>query len=666
MSRRKRSRRAERSQAGRATRQRGPRSRVLAALVIGALVLGAGALAVYLVRAGAPAQGVVAPALPPAPSAPAPPPATYVGRESCVGCHAQAVAKWQGSHHDLAMQVADEASVLGNFADAKFRHAGVTSTFFRRDGKYFVRTDGPDGKLADFEIRYTFGVDALAAVPDRVPGRSPPGAQHRLGCATPLRRADSAGSTCTRTRRCGPATRCTGRAFSRTGTSCARSATRPTCARTTTRRATASRPASPRSTSRARPATALASNHVAWARREGDWQRASTPTAGLAIALDERRNVRWTIDAATGNAQRSRARETAREVEMCGRCHARASRISDDYVHGKPLLDSHRVALLEEGLYWSDGQMRDEVYEHGSFLQSRMFAKGVTCSDCHEPHSLKLTRARRRRVRAVSPAGEVRRAAAPLPSRGLAGRGVRRLPHADRHLHADRSPPRSLPADPAARPLGLARHPERLQRLPHEAVAAVGRRARSASTIRSRSPASRALPRRSTRARGESPERSSGWASSCAMRRSRRSCARARPQRLAAPARSRGDRHARERARRSRSARALRRGRGAVGRGSRAARAAAAPGARRSRSDGAHRSGARARVGAGGRAGALRSARRWSRASPSGSPCRASTPIAPRRTRIWRRSTPSAGAPSRRSPSSRRRSSSTRASAPRW
>ena len=56
------------------------------------------------------------------------------------------------------MQVPDETSVLGNFEDAKFRHAGVTSTFFRRDGKYFVRTDGPDGKLADFEIRWTFGV----------------------------------------------------------------------------------------------------------------------------------------------------------------------------------------------------------------------------------------------------------------------------------------------------------------------------------------------------------------------------------------------------------------------------------------------------------------------------------------------------------------------------
>src|SRR5262249_38939425 len=31
-----------------------------------------------------------------------------------------------------------------------------------------------------------------------------------------------------------------------------------------------------------------------------------------------------------------------------------------------------------------------EVYEYGSFIQSRMFRAGVTCSDCHEPHGLRL------------------------------------------------------------------------------------------------------------------------------------------------------------------------------------------------------------------------------------------------------------------------------------
>ena len=83
-------------------------------------------------------------------------------------------------------------------------------------------------------------------------------------------------------------------------------------------------------------------------------------------------------------------RTQAREIDTCARCHARAERLSDDEPHGKPPLDTHRLSLLDSGLYWDDGQMRDEVYNWGSFAQSKMFAKGVTCSDCHDPHSLKL------------------------------------------------------------------------------------------------------------------------------------------------------------------------------------------------------------------------------------------------------------------------------------
>ncbi|MGH7176310.1 MAG: hypothetical protein ACREJC_02915, partial [Tepidisphaeraceae bacterium] len=85
---------------------------------------------------------------------------TYVGGDACAVCHQRESELWKGSDHDLGMQVADERTVLGNF-NATFRKDGVTSTFFKRDGKFLVRTDGPDGKLADFEIKYTFGIDPL-------------------------------------------------------------------------------------------------------------------------------------------------------------------------------------------------------------------------------------------------------------------------------------------------------------------------------------------------------------------------------------------------------------------------------------------------------------------------------------------------------------------------
>ena len=87
--------------------------------------------------------------------------ASYVGAKVCKTCHESEFKAWSGSHHDLAMQGATAATVLGNFADARFRHQGVESSFFKRGDKFMVRTDGPDGKLADYEIAYTFGVYPL-------------------------------------------------------------------------------------------------------------------------------------------------------------------------------------------------------------------------------------------------------------------------------------------------------------------------------------------------------------------------------------------------------------------------------------------------------------------------------------------------------------------------
>jgi hypothetical protein len=83
--------------------------------------------------------------------------ASFVGSETCASCHQAEAQLWHASQHKHAMDHATEKSVLGNFADASFDYYGVHSRFFRKDGKYFVETDGPDGKLATFEVKYTFG-----------------------------------------------------------------------------------------------------------------------------------------------------------------------------------------------------------------------------------------------------------------------------------------------------------------------------------------------------------------------------------------------------------------------------------------------------------------------------------------------------------------------------
>ena len=97
------------------------------------------------------------------------------------------------------------------------------------------------------------------------------------------------------------------------------------------------------------------------------------------------------IDPNTGNPQRNVPPAILRkEVETCGLCHARRGAFSEDWVPGQWLSDTHVVSALSRGLYFADGQMQDEVYNYGSFKQSKMFAAGVTCSDCHDPHDGKL------------------------------------------------------------------------------------------------------------------------------------------------------------------------------------------------------------------------------------------------------------------------------------
>ena len=87
--------------------------------------------------------------------------ATFVGSETCAGCHRAEAELWHGSQHQRAMDHATGKSVLGDFNDTSFDYYGVQSRFFRKDGKFLVETDGPDGKLATFEVKYTFGIDPL-------------------------------------------------------------------------------------------------------------------------------------------------------------------------------------------------------------------------------------------------------------------------------------------------------------------------------------------------------------------------------------------------------------------------------------------------------------------------------------------------------------------------
>ena len=131
--------------------------------------------------------------------------------------------------------------------------------------------------------------------------------------------------------------------------------------------------------------------HVDWARGAGDRQVAHR---GFASVHARRAHVDWSPDPKTSSPTRSASRPIGDEVELCAHCHSRRGEISEDWRPGKPLMDTHMPALLTSDLFEDDGQMKDEVFNDQSFKQSLMYAKGVICSDCHDPHSGKLKTAR--------------------------------------------------------------------------------------------------------------------------------------------------------------------------------------------------------------------------------------------------------------------------------
>jgi len=328
-------------------------------------------------------------ATPPVASNAVPPsvPATYVGAETCRTCHESEFKLWSGSHHQLAMQEATATSVLGDFANAKFKKDGVESTFFKRDDRFMVRTDGPDGKLADYEVAYTFGLYPLQQYLIPFPGgryqalpiawdsrpkseggqrwfhlypkqktdyRDPlhwTGVYHNwaLQCAechsTNLHKGYDAASQTYKT------------TFSEINVAC------ETC-------------------------HGPASAHV-------DWARQAKPPYGAGDnkgmpSLQSRWNEAWKFPSdAAKFAVRDKPADPA-GMNSCAACHARRSTLSEDRTPGAPLEDSHRLAMLTAPNYHADGQQREEVYVWASFLQSKMHQNGVTCMDCHEPHSQKL------------------------------------------------------------------------------------------------------------------------------------------------------------------------------------------------------------------------------------------------------------------------------------
>ncbi|MBF0432416.1 MAG: tetratricopeptide repeat protein [Fibrobacteria bacterium] len=295
---------------------------------------------------------------------------TYAGREACRVCHQLQDSLWQSSHHSRSMEAADSSTILGNFNNSSVTFFGSTSRFYKKTGKFYVYTEGGDGKMEEFEIKYTFGFTPLQQYLIEFPG----GRLQCLGIAwddikkewyllypnEDINHDDwlhwtKAGQTwnlmcadCHSTnliKNYNPNSDTYNTRWSEIDVSC-------------------------------EACHGASSGHVGW------------EDAGALVKwlLADSINKRY------GLPFNSQGEATVVETMRCGRCHARRHRLTSRYQHNGDFEEHFIPSLLEEGLYFPDGQILDEVYVYGSFLQTKMHHNGVKCSNCHDVHSTALKR----------------------------------------------------------------------------------------------------------------------------------------------------------------------------------------------------------------------------------------------------------------------------------
>jgi hypothetical protein len=286
------------------------------------------------------------------------------------------------------MQPASADTVRGDFGGVRFAEPGGTFTFSRDGNRFGVRAEGPDGRVRDYDIKYTFGVTPLQQYLVELDG----GRLQALTIAWDTRPREAGGQRWFslypgERLRPGDPLHWTGyeQTWNYQCAECHSTGVRKNYDATFGRYATGWAEVNVACEACHGPG----SRHVAWAERRASWWTGEgDPRKGLMVVLHDR--GQWRLDPATGNARRSAPRAADGEIEVCAVCHSRRSVIAEGAPSRRRLMETHLPALLDPELYHADGQQQGEVYTYASFLQSRMYREGVTCSDCHEPHSLGL------------------------------------------------------------------------------------------------------------------------------------------------------------------------------------------------------------------------------------------------------------------------------------
>lgn len=307
--------------------------------------------------------------------------AAYVGTAQCQQCHQQAYKDFASSDHFHAMDSAVDKAVKGDFNNRFFVYYGDTSFFYKKGNDFYIRTKDSTGKATEFKISYTFGWQPL----QQYLVQFPDGRIQSLPYCWDTRPKEKGGQRwfhlynkenilpgdelfwmranhnwnymCAD---CHTTDYKTNFEIDNNSFHSKWSEQRVSC----------------------ESCHGPASGHIEWASSKDGADSLKGFINSLAV-----KKTQWVFNQDKGIAYPKEIINNTRGIETCARCHSRATRFSDDYRHGESLLQTHLPANIDSGIYYMDGQVKDEDFEYGSFLQSKMYAQGVSCVNCHNPHS---------------------------------------------------------------------------------------------------------------------------------------------------------------------------------------------------------------------------------------------------------------------------------------
>ena len=293
--------------------------------------------------------------------------AVFVGGKECISCHQREYELWKSSNHDNAMDIATDSTVLGNFNNVEVELNGKKHKFYKRDGKFFVYTNGIGGKMTEFQITHTFGIRPLQQY--LIPFEK--GKYQCLPIAWDTNKKrwfDMAGMVY-------------------------------------------------------QPEDLKPESWFYWTNQSQNWNGmcAECHSTNLQKNYDLEKdsfNTTWSdidvnceachgpgsehldwaklpegardYDGNMGLILKTSGTTSKQYIEACAPCHSRRTSFGPNYHTESEYFNNHRPQNISPPLYYSDGQILDEVYEFASFTQSKMYMNDVKCSDCHDSHSLKF------------------------------------------------------------------------------------------------------------------------------------------------------------------------------------------------------------------------------------------------------------------------------------